>query len=309
MQYLIHKSWRTSSTKQYNVYLNKWISYCETYSLNQLSPTVSDVLNFLAFLFDQGLGYSAINTARSALSSTINFANDSHKIGEHPLIQRFVRGVFQQRPSVPRYTSTWDVKVVLDYLKSISPADKIELKLLTMKVITLCLLVTGSRCQTLQKMHLDYVTVGKSSIKCNIVHHVKHSAPGKTQPLLVLPAFPPDRRLCIFTYMKEYLQRTENIRKDRNVFISFQKPHCKVSCATIARWTKTVMSDAGIDVGKYKAHSTRAASTSTAMNANVPVDDILRAAGWSNTCTFVKFYNKNVDNNEHFAHAILNTAS
>ena len=108
-------------------------------------------------------------------------------------------------------------------------------------------------------------------------------------------------------YLYIRIQSTENIRKDRNVFISFQKPHCKVSCATIARWTKTVMSDAGIDVRKYKAHSTRAASTFAAMNANVPVDDILRAAGWSNT--FAKFYNKNVDSNEHFAHAILNTAS
>jgi hypothetical protein len=46
----------------------------------------------------------------------------------------------------------------------------------------------------------------------------------------------------------------------------------------------------GIDINTVSAHSVRAASTSKA-NANlVPVDNILKVAGWSNAETFARFY-------------------
>ena len=46
----------------------------------------------------------------------------------------------------------------------------------------------------------------------------------------------------------------------------------------------------GIDINTCFAHSVRAASTSKA-NANiVPVDNILKVAGWSNAETFARFY-------------------
>jgi hypothetical protein len=46
----------------------------------------------------------------------------------------------------------------------------------------------------------------------------------------------------------------------------------------------------GIDINTVSAHSVRAASTSKA-NANLmPVDNILKVAGWSNAETFARFY-------------------
>ena len=50
----------------------------------------------------QGCGYSVINTARSALSTIINVDNLS--IGKHSLVKKFVRGVYNIKPSLPRYT-------------------------------------------------------------------------------------------------------------------------------------------------------------------------------------------------------------
>ena len=41
------------------------------------------------------------------------------------------------------------------------------------------------------------------------------------------------------------------------------KPFKPVTKATIARWVKTVLQQAGIDVSTYTAHSSRAAATST----------------------------------------------
>ena len=70
------------------------------------------------------------------------------------------------------------------------------------------------------------------------------------------------------------------------------KPHRAVSKDTIARWIKTLLKTAGVDVNVFSAHSTRAAATSTAHRKGGTISSILQVAGWSNVQTFAKFYNK-----------------
>ncbi|KAL9964723.1 hypothetical protein ACROYT_G028403 [Oculina patagonica] len=83
-----------------------------------------------------------------------------------------------------------------------------------------------------------------------------------------------------------------------------------VSRDTISRWIKIAMITSGIDVGVFKPHSTRAASTSKANACQVPIDVILKAASWKGDCTFRKFYNKPiVDNVSCFGQAFLGTST
>ena len=74
------------------------------------SPPVEEVLHFLTELFEASCGYSALNTARSALSTFIVLP------GNMSLVTRFMKGVFQSRPTFPKYTEIWDLNVVLCYL-------------------------------------------------------------------------------------------------------------------------------------------------------------------------------------------------
>lgn len=46
-------------------------------------------------------------------------------IWTHPLVRRFVRGVFILRPALPCYNITWDVHIVLEYFNSLSPVTPI----------------------------------------------------------------------------------------------------------------------------------------------------------------------------------------
>ena len=108
----ILNSWRSGTKKQYKVYLDKWQLYAIQWDVDPLHPTLNHALNFLQELYEKGLGYGCINTARSALSSLI-ILDGSMTVGMHPLVQRFVKGVFQSRPALPRYTSTWDTSIVL----------------------------------------------------------------------------------------------------------------------------------------------------------------------------------------------------
>ena len=63
---------------------------------------VNFVLEFLVDLFDSGIVYSCINTARSALSAIL-CQNSAVTVGNSPIIKRFMKGVFQLRPTRPRY--------------------------------------------------------------------------------------------------------------------------------------------------------------------------------------------------------------
>lgn len=74
--------------------------------------TIYDGLEFLMSLFRQGLGYSAINTARSALSAIITLG-DKTTFREHLLVTRFMKGIFELKPFLSWYTVIWDVGIVL----------------------------------------------------------------------------------------------------------------------------------------------------------------------------------------------------
>ena len=65
-----------------------------------------------------------------------------------------------------------------------------------------------------------------------------------------------------------------------------------MSRSTISRWVKIIMKEAGINVAKFKPHSTRSASTSRVSACSVPLDQIMFSAGWSSATTFARFYNK-----------------
>ena len=64
-------SWRSSTQKQYLTYIHKWVKFCNIANLDIFTTEVTYILEFLTGLFNDGIGYSAINTARSALSTFV----------------------------------------------------------------------------------------------------------------------------------------------------------------------------------------------------------------------------------------------
>ena len=203
-------SWREGTQVQYEVYLRKWLSFCEAEQISVLSPSVGQVLHYLWKLFQDGLGYSAINTARSALSAVIEI--NGAPVGHHALIKRFVRAAFQQHPALPKNTVVWDADIVLTYLRSLSPVKLIPIKLLTHKLTMLLLLLSGQRQQTIHLLDVRNMTLSGSSAKFRIGDVVKQSRPGTHVHELSFKGYAPDRRLCIVTVLREYLKRTLPVR-------------------------------------------------------------------------------------------------
>lgn len=109
---IILKSWREGTQKQYNSYLKKWVQFCCEKQISRTEVTVDNTLMFLTILYNSGLKYSAVNTARCALSC-LNF-DSRDTIGTHPLITRFMKGVYEARPVQSKYSLVWDVKHILN---------------------------------------------------------------------------------------------------------------------------------------------------------------------------------------------------
>jgi len=153
---------------------------------------------------------------------------------------------------------------------------------------------------------LEHVSKDKSAYNFYLNKLIKQSRPGKEQPVLVLPAFPADRRLCVVTYLEAYIARTETLQKtNTKLFLSFTKPHHPVTSSTISRWAKTVMYKSGIGVNKFKPNSTRSSSTSAAYHKGVPLDIIMKSAGWSSECTFASYYKREVQSETEYGYSIL----
>lgn len=300
-------SWRKGTKKQYAVYINKWKAFCDKKCSNYLYSDVQAILEFLSdIFFDKGAGYSVINLARSALSSFVILRDTMFTVGNHPFIQRFMKGVFQLRPPKPRYMEMWDVNLVFNFLRSWSPAHILDLKKLTLKLCVIIALISAQRIQSLHYLSLDGMVLRDNAVTFHLHDLLKQSKPGNYSHSVKLQAYPPDRRLCVVRYLQEYISRTRRIRaSERYLFVSYKKPYHRVSSQTIARWIKEVLEAAGIDTEIYKAHSTRAASTSAANKGNFPVSKILAQAGWANERTFRKYYNKPCPAEKTFVETII----
>lgn len=305
---ILMSSWRPSTQKQYGLYIRQWLDFSRQRNNDHSTSPVGTVMEFLTFLFNRGLGYSSVNTARSALSCIL-YTDSGSPIGQHPLIIRFMKGVFEKRPALPRNMVICDTNIVLNHVKSLSPVkDFVSLKKLTFKTVRMATLLSAQRSQTIHLFSLDNMSVTPNLYNFRIVQPIKQTRPGRHLAEIELAAYPENPDLCIVTTMAEYIKRTEPLRgKQTALFISFFRPHKVVSRSTISLWVKTTLQHAGVDMNIFSPHSTRATSTSKA-NSSVSLETILKTPGWSGDSTFRRFYNKPIHTSE-FSLSLVDSAA
>ena len=148
--------------------------FCRSRSINLISASLEDGLEFLHQQYGNGLSYSGINTARSALSTVI-FLPDGSSFGNRPLVSRFLKGVFESRPSLPHYKDIWDVSVVLDYLKTLPSLEESNLKDITHKTVMLVVLLSGQRCQTVHALTISGMRTTNDTVYFEITKLLKTS--------------------------------------------------------------------------------------------------------------------------------------
>ena len=124
---IIESSWRSGTKSQYQSVARKWFEFCNLHNCDYVTAPVSIALDFLSDLFASGLSYSYINTARSCLSSLLLYEDSSVPFGQLPLVKRFMKGIFELRSSFPRYTISWSISTVFDFIRA-TPLYTLSLK-------------------------------------------------------------------------------------------------------------------------------------------------------------------------------------
>ena len=212
-----------------------------------------------------GKQYRTVNTIRSVISMTHEEV-DGTRVGQHPLVTRFLKGVFNSRPPAPKYMATWDMDKVLLYIKNLPSNEGLSFTLLSHKLAMLMALANADRCSDLAALDLDFRTFQQNWVRFVIPGLTKTRRSGPPMEAFY-PSFPDETKLCPVTTLRFYEEKSKSLRKrtQRNtLFISVRKPHKPVNPATIDHWLKNIMKSAGIDTNTFTAHSTRGAATSKA---------------------------------------------
>ena len=217
--------------------------------------------------------------------------------------------MFKLRPSLPKHTVIYDADIVLRYMTTLPPNSHLMLEEITKKLVTLLCLLSGQRAQSVASLYTNFMHRSESTYTFYIPKILKTTTPVFHQEPLEFQRFTGDSKLCPYDCLDLYRQRTDLIKvvseDDSNkLILSYTYPHKPVKSATLARYEKLFLGDAGIDLTVFSAHSTRAASTSKANNMGLSLKDISKAAGWKGTSTFQKHYNLPIRNN--FGKTLLN---
>lgn len=262
------------------------------------------VLNFLQYLKRLGKSYSVINTYKSMLLQTLKLFGNQWC--DNPVyVSRYMKGLFNSIPPRPRYSHSWDVSVVVDYLRTLFPLETLDLKALTLKLVALVSLSIAPRAQTLVALNLDDMTVFDDYIIFSVSKLLKTSKPGKTFQIKISHFEKED--LCAMHTLLYYIDKTKSLRKCSQLLLSYVT-HKSVSTKTVARWLKEVLQKSGIDTSIFKAHSFRGAAASAAFNRGCSLNEILKTGDWSSVRNFKKYYlrqGSDSDISNNFAQSVL----
>ena len=198
---ILLSSWRKRTASQYESAWKAWSGWCSEREINPFSTTLENIFEFLADLFHKGFKFRTLGVYRSAISSNHETV-DGFVIGKHPMMAKFMKGVFSLRPPEPKYFVTWDVRQVLDFLKTWSPAESLSLKQLTLKPVMLAALITAARSSSVNKMNLCFRYFKPHGVLFKVPGLTKCTGPKRPLQDLFLASFPPDRRLCFVNYLK-----------------------------------------------------------------------------------------------------------
>ena len=305
-----------------SVYEAKWTIFKKWCVSNQVdfgSPPIKSVADFLMYLFeDKKLQPSTIDGYRSAIAdklgdTTVNISKDDN-------LTRLLESFHRDRPKGRRGIPSWNLSLVLHQLTKapFEPLKEASLKHLTFKTVFLLALGSGKRRSEIHAWQHKNIRHQSDWSKVSLFpspsflskNQLAKEGPGSVAPV-VIPALAPtldrslksDRSLCPVRALRYYLDRTSDIRQDKQlVFVSFKKGFDKdISPATISSWIKQTvilcyeLSDhQAHTLHQVKAHDVRAFAASKAFQSGVSLEQILSACHWKSHNTFTQFYLKDV---------------
>ncbi|MPC68270.1 hypothetical protein E2C01_062468 [Portunus trituberculatus] len=114
------------------------------------------------FHLGQGRSYSSMNSIQSAVSAIASVQGQPAE--QHPLVSRFLKGVFLERPSLSRCRTTWDPDLIFRHLQKLGPNNALSPIQLSRKLVIIMLLTSGQRGEALHLLDIRNMYVSASRV-------------------------------------------------------------------------------------------------------------------------------------------------
>lgn len=305
------KHLRSSTRGCYDARARAFASWCSSKSIDPASATVGQVADFFLTLFKRGLSIHTLRGYRSAIGAIHRGFSDGSLVGNSIHLYRLFKSFFLARPPTKRLIPSWSLPTVLRALTRapFEPLSEASFKMLTIKTTFLLAICSGQRCSAISALSIAPGHLRWENRGVRLIPHARFIAKNQTLsspsveifiPRLVRAhSTHPDRLLCPIRCLKWYLSHAERIRPEGvdSLLIATTPPHNAISSATVSRWLRQAIEEAGPSAlrgGPIRAHDTRALATSWALFNGAPVADIIRAAYWANSNTFIAKYLRDV---------------
>ncbi|XP_064420364.1 uncharacterized protein LOC135359260 [Latimeria chalumnae] len=303
---------KDSTRKAYKFKWKRFAIWCAGRQLDPFTCSVNSVLEYLLSLAEGGLQTSSVRMHLAAISA-FHMRVSEAPLSQLRVVKRFQKGLLLARPPIKQPLAQWDINLVLSKLMEppFEPAESVELKLLSWKILFLVAITSARRISELQALVVHEP----------FTHFLRDKVVLRTRPRFLpkvvsefhinqeifLPVFFPGphscegdehlHRLDVKHSLQIYLDRTKDIRKSDQIFVSYGQGRLGMALSKqrMSKWIcdciQLCYDLEGIPLeGHLRAHSTRCVAASVVNLQSVPVSEICRAATWSSVHTFCKHY-------------------
>ncbi|EAL73789.1 hypothetical protein DDB_G0267304 [Dictyostelium discoideum AX4] len=257
---LLMKSWEPSTLKVYSSSYTRFRNFCTLNSLNPANITLVVFMDYLTHLFKHKppLAFSTINGHRSMLNQLLLLRNQTDIVND-PFITRIMTGIHKLRPSSAKYKEIWDANQVFKHLSTIKVIPKYTYTALLNKTLVLCKTFGLARSSDLVKWSFKGLIITTDSIKGPVIN-AKEQRNGVVSILELTSLDDTNSQVC--PNEGEQLQ----VNDINSIVLSS-------------------LSKSGIDIAKFKSHSTRSSMASLLLSNNVPFHVVKKMGRWKSNDT------------------------
>ena len=123
------------------------------------------------------------------------------------MIKKFIKGIFSLRPPQLRYAEVWDISIVFLFIDEWGHNEHLSLKQLTIKTVTILLLLSGERINTLPSIDIKNMIIDKHKSVFIPSKSLKHSRPCYVNKPVKIYVDKENPNICPVQTIKHYLDK------------------------------------------------------------------------------------------------------
>ena len=132
-----------------------WHDWCIANKVDRLTPSASDLCNWMAEMENNGYAIGTIRQYKSAICQTFELLF-AIRLGDSLAVKKFVKSIAMEKPAKAKFSETFDIDLLTDWMEeNVAKNSKLSEKDLRLKVILLLRIYSLKRNQDVVRITKD----------------------------------------------------------------------------------------------------------------------------------------------------------